>query len=117
MEISRVECLKPSLKYFTPGFPDGGTIRCVAGKDTGCGDVEAVGNSNQNCTENVCEYTCEDSKFLHGVTMATCTIVNGTKTLNIDANLYDGETSSKVTDCADTMCGDLDTLGMSLKSS
>ena len=55
-----------------------GVMRCSAGKDTGCGDVDDVtGNSAMTCANNVCTFTCPADKFHYGVTAATCTIVNG----------------------------------------
>ena len=53
-------------------------MRCSAGKDTGCGDVDDVtGNSAMTCANNVCTFSCPADKFHYGVTAATCNIVNG----------------------------------------
>ena len=95
-------------------FPNGGTISCLSGFDTACGNLDVTGNSVKNCTDNVCEFDCAPGKFLHGVTQATCTVVNGTKTITNVANLHVGETSSTVSVCGDTMCGDLTNLGVDI---
>jgi hypothetical protein len=95
-------------------FPNGGTISCLSGFDTACGNVDVTGNSAKNCTNNVCDYECSADQFLHGVTQATCTVVNGTKTVDYVANLYSGEDSSSVSVCGDTMCGDLTNLGVTI---
>ena len=95
-------------------FPAGGTISCQSGFDTACGNIDVTSNSAKNCTNNVCDYSCSAGQFLHGVTQATCTVVNGTKTVTTVENLYSGEDSSTVSTCGDTMCGDLTNLGVTI---
>ena len=108
VELSEVTCTGNSY------FPTGGTISCLSGFDTGCGNLDITGNSAKNCTNNVCEFECNPGQFLHGVTQATCSIVNGVKTITTVANLHSGEKSSTVSVCGDTMCGDLTNLGVSI---
>ena len=93
-----------------------GVMRCSTGKDTGCGDVDDVtGNSAMACANNVCSFTCPADKFHYGVTAATCTIVNGTRTITYDMNLHpEGVTDTRKSQCGDTMCGDLSTLGVDI---
>ena len=93
-------------------FPAGGIISCISGFDTACGNIDLNSNSHRNCTNNICDYSCSPGQYLHGVTKATCTVVNGTKTINTVANLYSGESSSTVSTCGDTMCGDFTNLGV-----
>ena len=95
-------------------FPAGGTISCISGFDTACGNIDVNSNSAKNCTNNVCNYSCSPGQFLHGVTQATCTIINGITTIITVANLHSDEHASTVSICGDTMCGDLDDLGVTI---
>jgi len=105
--IPRVECLSNGNYYPNVGQ----TIGCYAGYDTACGNIETTGNSNKVCGNNTCEYTCDDaSDFLHGVTTAACTVVEGVVNVDYTANLHISETSTMESTCGETMCGDVSSI-------
>ncbi|CAG5094883.1 Oidioi.mRNA.OKI2018_I69.XSR.g13934.t1.cds [Oikopleura dioica] len=105
--IPRVECLANGNYY--PNV--GGTIGCYPGYDTACGNIETTGNSIKACANNTCEYTCEDATdFLHGVTTATCTVIEGVVNVDYAANLHISESSTMESTCGETMCGDVSSI-------
>ena len=105
LELSVVQCHKKH------GYtPKEGTIECLGGYDTACGNFDASEiTSVKLCSNNVCSFACGDpSKYLKGITKATCTVTEGVKKFEYEYRLPGGVNSNNVgySTCGDTMCGD-----------
>ena len=110
LAVPLIQCVESTQMY----YPANGEIKCEKGYDTGCGNVVADGNSIKTCEDNTCTFTCPEGKILHGIESATCHIYNGKRSLTYESKFNTGEAFSAMSECVDTMCGDIAGINLQL---
>ena len=106
-----IQCVESTKNYYPPS----GFLSCNKGYDTACGNIDATGNSIKSCANNTCTFTCPEGKLLHGIANAECNLSGGNRVVSYETNLNTGEAFSMISECVDTMCGDISSLNLQIE--